>query len=113
MKKLLDVTPALVVLVSLDSLSDISSFTVKSEKPKGARKVDNSRVVLIDNQLIIARDTPDGVKVVFHEQVENYTRDGDNYRILTSTKKVVAIAKDKNCACGTRLKSWNPYKELD
>jgi hypothetical protein len=34
------------------------------------------------------------------------------YKLTTESGKMLAFQKDTNCGCGSRLRSWNPYKTL-
>jgi len=107
--KTFDIAPALVALAPSDSLSGITDLSVSGAKPEGTRQIDKVRALVIEDQLIIGKDFPDGVEVVFQEQIKKIEKIEKQWHLLTSTGKIVAVAKDKNCACGTRLKSWNPY----
>lgn len=107
--KTFDITPALVVLAPPDSLSDITSLTVNGERPKGTRRVDRCRALIIEDQLLIGKDSPEGVQLVFRERITQLEKTKSNHHILTVSGKIIAIAKDKNCACGTKLRGWNPY----
>jgi len=109
MRQTFDITPALVVLAPPDSLSDITSLTIGGEKPEGTRKVDRVRAVVIEDQLIIGKDSQYDINVIFRERIEEIQKTKSVWHLKTKTGKIIAVAKDKNCACGTRLKSWNPY----
>lgn len=108
-KKAFDITPALVVLAPSGSLSGITELKVKGERPKGTRKIDRVRAVVIGDLFLIGQDSPEGVKVVFRERLVEIEKTENDWHILTESGKIIAVTKDKNCACGTKLKSWNPY----
>lgn len=109
MRQTFDISPALVVLAPPDSLSDITSLTVSGEKPKGTRKVDKVRAVVIEDQFLIGKDSQYDINVIFRERIEDIQKTKAGWHIKTRTGKIIAVAKDEKCACGTRLKSWNPY----
>ena len=108
-RKAFDITPALVVLAPASSLTDIKSLTVKGERPKGTRRIDRVRAVVIGDLFIIGQDSPEGVQVVFRERVVEIEKTENDWHLLTESGKIIAVTKDKNCACGTKLRSWNPY----
>jgi hypothetical protein len=107
--KAFDTFPALVVLAPSDSLSDITELNIIGDKPKGSRKLDRCRVALIEDLLLIANDGPEGIKVVFRERIiESAKVEKTNY-VKTVSGKIIAVTKDVNCGCGTKLRGWNPY----
>lgn len=109
MKKVVDVFPAVIKLAPPGSLSDITMLKTTGEYPQGTRKLDRCRVVVIQDTLLIAEDSPEGPRVVFREQVELMVQDKKLTHILTVSGKIIAFMKDDNCGCGSRLRSWNPY----
>jgi len=109
MRKAIDVFPALIKLAPPGSLEDFTQLQTKGDAPQGTRRVDRSRAVVINNILIIAQDAPEGPTVVFKEQVEDMSQEGKTSHILTVSGKIIAITKDDNCGCGSRLRGWNPY----
>lgn len=109
MKKLIDVFPAIIKIAPPNSLEDFSTFRTTGEYPKGTRKLDRCRVALIDKTLIVAEDSPEGPKVVFREQAVEYSHEGKDSNFLMASGKIIAISKDHNCGCGSRLRSWNPF----
>jgi hypothetical protein len=63
---------------------------------------------VIENVLLIAQDSPEGPKVIFREKVQELSNEGKTTNILTESGKIIAILKDDNCGCGSRLRGWNP-----
>jgi hypothetical protein len=108
MRKSIDVFPALIKLAPPGSLSDFTSLQTTGDVPQGTRRVDRSRAVVINNVLVIAQDSPEGPLVVFKEAVEEMTHEGKTTHVLTVSGKIIAITKDDNCGCGSRLRGWNP-----
>ena len=108
MRKSLDVFPALIKLAPPSSLDDYTTLQTTGDAPQGTRRVDRSRAVVIDGVLIIAQDSPEGPAVVFKEKIEGMTQEGKTSHILTVSGKIIALTKDDNCGCGSRLRGWNP-----
>lgn len=82
----------------------------------GAYQVTKARVVVSDELVIIAVDgNNDGPMIIFKEKYTEHhksnVRTEDSY-VITQTGKVVAFKKDENCGCGSRLRSWNPYRHV-
>lgn len=107
-----DVFPAVATLASPGSLEDIDTLLPRGGAPKGSRKVDACRITVVDGLLLIAVDSPTGPRLVFKEKIESYSKKERIYRVKTETGKYVAFAKDNNCGCGSRLRTWNPYKNI-
>jgi hypothetical protein len=76
-----------------------------------------TRVVLTEDTVTVAQDSPQGAMIVFQEK---YSKDAllgpkgpkKTYKLTTESGKMLAFQKDTNCGCGSRLRSWNPYKTL-
>lgn len=109
MKKIVDVFPAIIKLAPPDSLPDFTMLNTTGEYPKGTRKLDRCRAVMIGDVLTVVIDSPEGPKIVFRELVEDHQKSGKVHHFLTTSRKIIAISKDENCGCGSRLRSWNPY----
>lgn len=62
--------------------------------------------------ITVASDSPEGAKVIFQQKYEEMTENGGIYRITTLEGKMLAFEKDTNCGCGSRLRSWNPYRTI-
>lgn len=107
-----DVFPAVATLADPDSLEDIETLLPRGGAPKGSRKVDACRITIIDGLLLIAVDSPTGPRLVFKEKVESYSKSDRVHRVKTETGKFIAFGKDNNCGCGSRLRTWNPYKNI-
>jgi len=112
MKIVIDLFPSHVVVVAPDTyetLTDLKSQPV----PKGAGYVSTARVVVTDEVIFVAQDSPEGAKIVFQERYEDKPTivDGE-YWLTTKSGKQLSFQKDKNCGCGSRLKSWNPYRTV-
>jgi hypothetical protein len=107
--KSFDVFPALLVSAPPGSLSDITELNIIGDKPQGTKKLDRCRAALIEDLLIVATDGPDGIKVVFRERIVESAKVEKTHYVKTISGKILAITKDVNCGCGTKLRGWNPY----
>jgi hypothetical protein len=112
MRKRIDVFPAVVRLYEPGALSDLSEATVKGEFPQGTRRLDRCRVAIVNNTLMIAVDAPGGPQLVFKEKVLEVISEKGIDRITTASDKMLAVIKDENCGCGSRLRSWNPFGSI-
>jgi hypothetical protein len=97
---------------SVDPLT--ASVTARYE---GSRLVDAVRVLLTNDTILVAADSSDGPMLIFREQYDptslRLDRTGRTVSFLeTVSGKKVLFEKDENCGCGSRLRSWNPYRIL-
>jgi len=71
----------------------------------------------MDNLIIIAIDGgSDGPKVVFREEIKPETfikNQGSDSYVETVSGKKVAYKKDNACGCGSRLRTWRPYNNVN
>jgi hypothetical protein len=109
MKKYMDVFPAILKIAPPGSITDINSFTLRGDAPKGTRRLDRCRAVYMGETLRVVVDSPEGPKMVFQEKVFEHLNEKKTHWIRTESGKVFVIEKDNNCGCGSRLRSWNPY----
>lgn len=111
MAKKIDLFPAIVFVAPPGSCESILDLDPTGGKPQGVRKVDRSRVVIIDGKILVVVDSPEGPRLIFREAVTEYVKNDSNnsYHALTESGKVLAFTKDKNCGCGSRLRSWSPF----
>jgi hypothetical protein len=86
----------------------------------GAFYIQTARVIVITNDVdvpmvVIATDSPDGAQIVFQESIQEFIKNpkqDEDSKVKTSSGKMLAFKKDTNCGCGSRLRSWNPYRTL-
>lgn len=107
-----DVFPAVATLADANSLEDINKLLPRGGAPKNSRKVDACRITVFEDVVLIAVDSPTGPRLVFKEKIEFYAKDEKIHRIKTVTGKFIAFTRDNNCGCGSRLRTWNPYKDI-
>lgn len=82
---------------------------------EGATFLEVCRILIADNNLVIAMDSPKGAQIVFQEQIaELFLGSKPEYltRVVTVNGKLIAFYKDNGCGCSSRLRSWNPYRTL-
>ena len=105
MKKM-DVFPAIVYFAAPNSLQNYTDLGLTGERPQGTRKVDRARAAVINDLVLVYVDSPEGPKLVFRERISAYERDSDHktHHILTESGKILAVGKDLNCGCGSRLR---------
>ena len=118
-KILYDVFPAHVAAAAPDAISEPRTLSSKPTT-EGAYYIQTARVLVTSTEIIIAQDTPNGATIIFREGYSDSptqsffrsaTPETDSI-LITLSGKVVAFKKDTNCGCGSRLRSWNPYKTL-
>lgn len=101
-----------------DELSSMSyeELTVLSSAP-GFRRVDAVRVVITEATVMVAADSPSGPMLIFQEKydpasLQTQKNRSKPSRLRTLTGKVLVFQKDDNCGCGSRLRTWNPYRTV-
>jgi len=108
-----DVFPATVAVATPEF--SVSVNELRSQPPtKGAIYLATTRVVVTKDRITIAQDSNTGPVVVFSEGIETHFKSPqpnaqDSY-VVTSSGKKIAFRKDSACGCGSRLKSWRPFK---
>ena len=114
MQILHDVFPAHVSLVPANAITDVHTL-VSYPNSLGSYYIQTARVIVTDTNITIAADAPEGPQIVFNERYTFFekaaTPETDSY-VITESGKMLAYKKDVNCGCGSRLRSWNPYKTL-
>jgi len=80
---------------------------------------DITRVVLVEDEIgltiWVAQDAPNGPQIIFQERLAEFIKADkpeQDAHATTVSGKTLAFSKDNNCGCGSRLKSWNPYRTL-
>lgn len=107
--KRIDIFPAVLKISPEGSVGELAEFSFESPPPAGTRKLDRARVVILNNTLMVAVDSPTGPMLVFQEKVQEDIHDKKISKIRTISNKVMIVKKDDNCGCGSRLRGWNPY----
>lgn len=115
MKILQDVFPANFTITPPNLLTDVHDLSPISPPPGGAL-VQTTRVIITETNITVAQDAPSGAQIIFNERYtffEKAKKDTETSYIITENGKFIAFRKDTNCGCGSRLRSWNPYKTLN
>lgn len=112
MRKTVDLFPAIVVVAPSGAVSKLEVLTVDGSIPTTAKRLDRARIVIINNIIMIAVDSPAGPKLVFREELTRTLSEGVVYKVQTSSGKTLAFRKDNNCGCGSRLRSWAPHRGI-
>jgi hypothetical protein len=114
MKIVQDVFPAHLSVVQAGSYEKVQD--IRSTPPMDdAYYLSKTRIVVTSTRVIVAHDGPNGPVIVFSEDYAEHHKSNvateDSY-VVTVTGKMLAFKKDVNCGCGSRLRSWNPYKHV-
>jgi hypothetical protein len=105
-----DVFPAVFMIADADSLQNYTDFLFFEDKPSSTRRVDRCRVTIFNKKIYVVVDTPEGFQVIFREDVADYTKLEKQHNVITTSGKIIAFRKDDNCGCGSKLRSWSPFK---
>jgi hypothetical protein len=113
MKILFDLFPAVLVAAAPGLLEDLDQIKVVPPT-EGTFMIDKCRIVVDEDLVIVAVDSPEGAKIVFQEEYDVFTKNrAGESKILTKSGKMLAFKRDENCGCGSRLRSWNPTRTLN
>lgn len=113
-KIIYDLFPAHVSAAPANLIPEPTEFTSLSTI-EGTYQLDTARVIITQTHILIAQDTPSGAQIVFNEEYQNFYQSAApnlDSVVVTKSLKVLAFKKDESCGCGSRLRSWNPYKTL-
>lgn len=108
-----DSFPATIVITAQDFPVDVQELSSRPPTPDAAT-LTITRVVVTHDRVLVAVDDVAGPKVVFSEGINpvNHikgTTERDSY-VTTLSGKKLAWRKDPSCGCGSRLRSWRPFK---
>lgn len=108
-----DSFPATLVVTAADFPVAVEELKSRPPTPDAAH-LSITRVVVSHDRVIVAVDHVDGPQVVFSEQIDPDTHYKGNVNVesyvTTVTGKKLAWRKDTQCGCGSRLRSWRPFK---
>lgn len=114
-KVLYDLFPAIVAVLPPHDPTPVEELSSAPATP-GAYQVDRCRIIITDERIIIAKDSPEGPVPIFSEGYDyssgSFVKSqypGDDSTIITEMDKKLVFKKDDACGCGSRLRSWNPY----
>ena len=110
----LDVFPCNVVVAPAGFVEDITELKPLPDVA-GTLYKDVTRIIVTDTRIMVAVDSPSGAQVIGNEEYDTFIKgskpDYLSY-VITKSGKQIAFYKDNGCGCGSRLRSWNPYKTL-
>lgn len=110
----MDRFPCNLIAVAAGFTEDVT--TLRSSPPtEDANYLDVTRVIITNEHILVAKDSPQGPQIVFREAYETFipSKDaGEDSYVVTRTGKMLVFSKDRGCGCGSRLRGWNPYMTL-
>lgn len=79
--------------------------------------VAETRTIITQTNIMVAIDTPTGAQVIFNEEYDPATliippKQDQEGSVTTVSGKRLVFKKAESCGCGSRLRSWNPYKTI-
>lgn len=112
-----DLFPAFIVFNSQDGVNKIEDMRSAPPYPKNVVQYDKARVVVMGGNVTVAIDSETGPKIIFRQPYEeaNFIRSKSNKedsRLTTTNGTMLVFKKNDACGCGSRLRSWNPYRTL-
>ena len=121
MRVLHDLFPAYITVVPPNTVDDFKSVAVKSsDLPTGARYLERVRIVVTSDDkgdiVMVAADHHTGPRLIFSERITDLNWSGnktDDSQLITESGKIIAFKYVKGCNCGSRLRSWSPYRTMD
>jgi hypothetical protein len=115
MKIIYDLFPAHFSIVAHDSGLELDAVRSHPPMDEGIY-MDKTRIVVTEDRILVATDGPTGPQIIFNETYTNFSKgesQAEDAKITTISGKMLAFAKDDNCGCGSRLRSWNAYRTLE
>lgn len=121
MRVLHDLFPAFITVVPPNTVDDFRSVAVTSSNlPSGARYLERVRLVVTSDArgdiVMVAADHHTGPRLIFSERLADLNWSGnktDDSQLITESGKIIAFKYVKGCNCGSRLRSWSPYRTMD
>jgi hypothetical protein len=118
-----DLFPATIVAIAPGIVEDYTTVTTNlADVPNGNKFLERVRVVIMTNDdgtniIMVAGDHHSGPRLIFSERLASLNWSGDktqDSQALTESGKIIAFRKTQGCStCGSRLRSWSPYKTMD
>lgn len=110
----IDTFPALVAIAA-PGLVEVHTDLRSAPTIEGAYQIATCRVIVTEDRILIARDSSSGPKVVFSEAYDPESfhkapNRAEDSHVLTLSGKAIAFRRDEQCGCGSRLRSWAPFK---
>lgn len=106
-----DTFPALVTIAPASYDGEVRTHSPHD----GTFQISVARIILTEDRVLVATDAVGGPNLVFSEEYDPesleraLSKTEDSY-VTTLSGKRIAFSKDVSCGCGSRLRSWNPFK---
>lgn len=71
-----------------------------------------ARAVVTETELLVAVDAASGPVLVFRSPHSTPSR-SETITLDSPLYTTAEIRKDPGCGCGSRLRTWNPYRSLE
>ena len=120
MKVLHDFFPAVIVVVPPNIVDDYKTVSTNVKTQEGARYLERVRIVIGQDTtsllVLIAADSHEGPRLIFSDRVTELNWSGsksNDSQLITRQGKIVAFRYVQGCNCGSRLRSWSPYRTMD
>jgi hypothetical protein len=114
MQIIYDLFPSHLVVAPANFTTDVHDLQ-SSPPTKDAYYLQTNRIIISGTHITVAADSPEGPSIIFNERYASFEKSShpnfDSY-VVTESGKMLAFKKDTNCGCGSRLRSWNPYRTL-
>lgn len=112
-----DLFPAFIVFSASNETVPIEEMRSAPPYPKNAIQYDKARIVVMNGTVTVALDSEEGPKIVFRQPYEeaSFIKSASNRedsRLTTTNGTMLVFKKNDACGCGSRLRSWNPYRIL-
>lgn len=124
---LMDVFPALCLAIPTPqalTLPPLASYSTALPYPPGAHAVERARVIVFERRILVAVDSGAAgqpPRLVFSDTPTEFALTPRSARTkalpapdsrIRTPGKVLVFRHHDTCGCGSRLRSWNPYRVL-
>jgi hypothetical protein len=116
MRILQDIFPAVISMTTTQPTENAPLTAKNPATALAAHKVDRARVIVTDERIIVALDSPEGPTVIFNQAYDPETalrsknRNTDSFVTTKNEQPIyVAYSRYDDCSCGSRLRGWNPF----
>jgi len=120
MKIIHDFFPSTVVAVPANVIENFTTVTTSVQVPSGGKYLERVRTIVMQDDtskvIVVAADHSDGPRMIFSERLADLNWSGDksqDSQALTQSGKIIAFKHVQGCTCGSRLRSFSPYRTMD
>jgi hypothetical protein len=120
MKIIHDFFPSTIVAVGPNLIENFTEVTTSIRVPKGGKYLERVRTIVMQDDeskiIMVAADHSDGPRMIFSERLVDLNWSGDknqDSQALTRSGKIIAFKYVQGCSCGSRLRSFSPYRTMD